>query len=183
MVSPWLFAIWGMDILGPFPMAPGQKKFLLVVIDYFTKWVKAVLLTSITTQEVQKFFWKSNITCFGIPNTLLTDNDLQFIDKKFNEFLSGLGIKHRVAFVEHPQTKGQAKAANKVFLSELKKWLNGDNERWVEQLVEVLWAYRCTPQSTTQETPFWLTYDMKTMLPIEVGEVFLQRHYFAEAQN
>lgn len=52
MVSPWLFAIWGMDILGPFPMAPGQKKFLLVVIDYFTKWVKAVLLTSITTQEV-----------------------------------------------------------------------------------------------------------------------------------
>lgn len=52
MVSPGSFSIWGMDILGPFPTTPGQKKFLLVVVDYFTKWVEAELLANITISTV-----------------------------------------------------------------------------------------------------------------------------------
>nr|KYP35921.1 hypothetical protein KK1_043008 [Cajanus cajan] len=68
-----------MDILGPFPPANGQLKFLLVAIDYFTKWVEACLLAKITTKNIQKFTWKSIICKFGIPHSLVTDNGRQFI--------------------------------------------------------------------------------------------------------
>lgn len=71
MVSPWLFTIWRMDILGPFPTTPGQSKFLLAAIDYFTKWVEAKALANITTRAIQKFFWKNIITRFRISNTLV----------------------------------------------------------------------------------------------------------------
>nr|KYP72079.1 Pol polyprotein [Cajanus cajan] len=68
-----------MDILGPFPPAKGQLKFLLVVIDYFTKWIEACPLAKITTENVQKFIWKNIICRFRIPHTPVTDNGRQFI--------------------------------------------------------------------------------------------------------
>nr|KYP34526.1 Gypsy retrotransposon integrase-like protein 1 [Cajanus cajan] len=102
IISPWPFALWGMDILGPFPIAKGQCKFLLVAVDYFTKWIEAEPLATITASNVQKFFWKNIITRFGIPYAIVTDNGLQFTDHKLNKFLQDLGIKHRVTSVEHP---------------------------------------------------------------------------------
>nr|KYP48303.1 Pol polyprotein [Cajanus cajan] len=143
-----------MDILGFFPIAKGQCKFLLVAIDYFTKWIEAEPLATITTNNVQKFLWKNIITRFDIPHAIITDNGLQFTDQKLNKFLQDLGIKHRFTSVKHPQSNGQAEAANKVSLSELKKRLGEAKGVWAEELSEVLSAYRCTPQSTTQETPF-----------------------------
>nr|KYP41867.1 Pol polyprotein [Cajanus cajan] len=110
-----------MDILGPFPPAKGQVKFLIVVVDHFTKWIEAEAVATITTNNVQKFFWRNVITRFGIPYALITDNGLQFIDRHFNDFLSELGIKHKMTSVEHPQFNGQAEVANKVILKELKQ--------------------------------------------------------------
>ena len=72
--APWPFAQWGMDILGPFPVASGQRKFLLVAIDYFTEWVEAEPLAKITKAKVQDFIWKSIVCRFGLPRTLITDN-------------------------------------------------------------------------------------------------------------
>ena len=63
-----------MDILGPFPVASGQRKFLLVAIDYFPKWVEAELLEKITKTKMQDFVWKSIVCRFGLPRTLITDN-------------------------------------------------------------------------------------------------------------
>ncbi|XP_020239374.1 uncharacterized protein LOC109818341 [Cajanus cajan] len=183
ITSPWPFAIWGMDILGPFPLAKGQCKFLLVAVDYFTKWIEAEPLATITANNVQKFLWKSVITRFGIPHAIITNNGLQFVDQKFNKFLQDLGIKHRFTSVEHPQSNGQAEAANKVILSELKKRLGTAKGTWAEELLEVLWAYRCTPQSTTQETPFRLTYGVDAMIPVEVGEPSFRRAHFDELTN
>ncbi|KAL0405626.1 UNVERIFIED_CONTAM: hypothetical protein Slati_3876500 [Sesamum latifolium] len=73
MLSPCPFSQWGMDIVGPFPLAPGQKKFLLVSIDYFTKWVEAEPLARITEGKVMKFIWKNIICRFGLPRELISD--------------------------------------------------------------------------------------------------------------
>ncbi|KAL0462667.1 UNVERIFIED_CONTAM: hypothetical protein Slati_0154300 [Sesamum latifolium] len=67
MLSPCPFSQWCMDIVGPFPLAPGQKKFLLVAIDYFTKWVEVEPLARIMEGEVMKFIWKNIICHFGLP--------------------------------------------------------------------------------------------------------------------
>nr|KYP70058.1 Gypsy retrotransposon integrase-like protein 1 [Cajanus cajan] len=87
MMSAWPFSQWGMDILGPFPPAKGQLKFLLVAIDYFTKWIEACPLAKITTENVRKFTWKNIVCRFGIPHTIITDNGRQFIAEEFENFL------------------------------------------------------------------------------------------------
>jgi len=81
-----------MYILRTFPTTPRLRRLLLVAINYFMKWVEAEPLTNITVQVVQKFFWRNIITRFGIPNTLIIDNGIQFTDRKLNEFLRGHGI-------------------------------------------------------------------------------------------
>ncbi|KAL0463137.1 UNVERIFIED_CONTAM: hypothetical protein Slati_0201300 [Sesamum latifolium] len=78
MLSPCCFSQWDMDIVGPFPLASGQKKFLLVAIDYFTKWVEAEPLARITDWEVMKFIWKNIICRFGLSRELISDNNRQF---------------------------------------------------------------------------------------------------------
>nr|KYP74527.1 Transposon Ty3-I Gag-Pol polyprotein [Cajanus cajan] len=183
MMAAWPFSQWGMDILGPFPPAKGQLKFLLVAIDYFTKWIEARPLAKITTENVRKFTWKNIVCRFGIPHTIVTDNGRQFIAEEFEVFLQELGIKHLPTSVEHPQTNGQAEAANKVILRELKKRLGNAKGEWPDMLPGILWAYHCTPQSTTQETPYRLTYGADAMIPVEVGQTSHRRQVFNNEQN
>lgn len=120
----------------------------MVAVDYFTKWVETEPLAFITAIQVQKFCWKL-ICRFGLPKTIITDNDKQFIDKKLKQFYANLGIKHVTSSVEHPQTNGQVEAVNKTTVAELKKRLGEKKTAWVEELPEVLWGYRCTPHDIT----------------------------------
>lgn len=99
----------------------------------------------------------------------------KFIDKQLKDFYRGLGIKHVTSSVEHLQTSGQAEPANKAIVVELKRMLGDKKGAWVDELSEVLWAYRCTPHGTTGESPFNLTYGINAMLPIELGESSLRR--------
>jgi len=140
-----------MYIIGPFTPGKGQCKFLLVGIDYFTKWIEAKPLAAITTRNVQNFVWKNIVCRFGISYVIITDNDRQFTDRGLVEFYEKLDIKHITSSVEHHQTNGQAEAANKVIVNEFKKRLDPTKGKWTEDLLKVLWAYWCTPQSTTQE--------------------------------
>nr|KYP62073.1 Transposon Ty3-I Gag-Pol polyprotein [Cajanus cajan] len=120
---------------------------------------------------------------FGIPHALVTDNGRQFIAQEFEDFLHKLGIKHLPTSMEHPQTNGQAEAANKVILRELKKRLGNAKGQWPDELPSILWAYHCTPQSTTQETPYRLTYGADAMILVEVGETSHRRQVFNNKQN
>nr|XP_009419888.1 PREDICTED: uncharacterized protein LOC103999771 [Musa acuminata subsp. malaccensis] len=70
----WPFAQWGLDLLGPFPPASGQRRYIIVGVDYFTKWVEAEPLATITEHQVEKFVWKNLVTRFGLPKAIVTDN-------------------------------------------------------------------------------------------------------------
>lgn len=97
-------------------------KFLLVAVDYFTKWVDVEPLAKITATQVQKFVWR--IICrFGLPRAIVTDNGRQFIHKKLVAFYKELEITSVTSLVEHPQTNGQVEAMNKIIIQELKKRL------------------------------------------------------------
>jgi hypothetical protein len=78
ITSPWPFVKWGVDIVGPMPPGKGSQKFLLVAVDYFTKWAEAEAFSTITTDNVTKFLWSSVICRFGIPHAFVTDNGKQF---------------------------------------------------------------------------------------------------------
>ena len=81
--SLWPFRKWGMDIVGKFPMASGQKVFLRVVTDYFSKWVEAEALSRITNLKIRKFLWTYVITRFGVPHEIVTDNGPQFTSRSY----------------------------------------------------------------------------------------------------
>ena len=74
LVVAWPFDQWGIDLLGPFPIAPGQLKYLIIAIEYFTKWIEADPLATINARSIQKFIWKNIICHFDIPKALVSDN-------------------------------------------------------------------------------------------------------------
>ncbi|XP_065626266.1 uncharacterized protein LOC136066227 [Quercus suber] len=136
--SPWPFAQWGLDIVGPFPKTAGNRKYLLVGIDYFTKWVEVEPLANIRDVDVQKFVWKNIVTRFGVPHTLNSDNGLQFDSKAFRNYCSELGIMNRYSTPAYHQDNGQTKAVNKVIINGLKRRLDDAKGKWVEELSYVL---------------------------------------------
>ena len=93
--SPWPFAQWGLDIVGHFPKAVGNKRYLLVGTDYFTKWVEVEPLANIRDVDAKRFVWKNIVTQFGISRTLISDNGLQFDSKAFRRYCYDLGITNR----------------------------------------------------------------------------------------
>ena len=103
MTALWPFAQWGLDIMGPFPTALTQQKFLVVGIDYFTKWVEAEPLATITEKSIRTFVWRKIIYRYGIPRVLVSDNGKQFDNSAFRDFCSGLGIKNHYSSPAHPQ--------------------------------------------------------------------------------
>ena len=100
--SPWPFAQWGLDIVGPFPKAAGNKRYLVVGTDYFTKWVEAEPLANIRDVDIKKFVWKNIVTRFGVPHTLISDNGLQFDSKAFRRYCCELGITNRYSTPAYP---------------------------------------------------------------------------------
>ena len=92
--SPWPFAQWGIDIMGPFPLGKKQLRFLIVAIDYFTKWVESELVTTITEAKVTSFVWKNIICRFEVPFVIISDNGKQFDNPKFQKFCQHLRVKN-----------------------------------------------------------------------------------------
>ena len=124
--------------MGPFPKVVGNKRYLLVGTDYFTRWVEAEPLTNIKDVDVKRFMWKNIVTQFGISHTLISDNGLQFDSKAFRRYCCDLGITNRYSTPAYPQRNGQAEAINKVIVNGLKKRLDDAKGKWVEELSHVL---------------------------------------------
>ena len=122
----------------PFPKTVGNKKYLLVCTNYFTKWVETKPLANIRDVDVKRFIWKNIVTRFGVPYALISDNGLQFDSKAFRKYCFDLGIKNRYSTPAYPQGNGQAEAVNKVIVSGIKKRLDDAKGKLIEELPHIL---------------------------------------------
>ncbi|KAK3004200.1 hypothetical protein RJ639_018606 [Escallonia herrerae] len=164
-------------------MAPGQRRFVVVAIDFFTKWTEAESLATITSAKCEDFFWKNVVCRFGVPRALVIDNGKQFDYNNFQTFCMNLSIDLRFTSVAHPQSNGQTENMNRSILQGLKKKLDLAKGVWVDELPKVLWAYRTTPHSVIGETPFFLCYGTEALLPIEIGVPTMRALHFNEVNN
>ena len=98
--------------MGSFPLGKKQFRFLIIAIDYFTKWVEAELVTMITEAKVTSFVWKNIICRFGVPHVIISDNGKQFDNPKFQKFCQDFGVKNLYSFPRHPQANGQTEVTN-----------------------------------------------------------------------
>ena len=167
--SPWPFAQWGIDIVGPLPTAPAQKKILLVATDYFSKWIEADAFSSIKDRDVTWFIWKNIVCRFGIPRSIMSDKGPQFDSQVYRDFYRELKIKNLYSTPRYPQSNGQTEASNKTLLTALKKRLDSAKGKWVEELPGMLWAYRTTARNPTGISSFSFTYGMEVVIPTEIG--------------
>ncbi|GKA87658.1 reverse transcriptase domain-containing protein [Tanacetum coccineum] len=160
---------WGMDILRPLPPARGGAKFVIVAIDYFTKWIEAKPLVKITGKEVIRFVMDSIICRFGLPRIIVTDNGAQLVNDTFKSWRGRFEIQQMNTAVAHPQANGLVERANRSLMEGIKTRLGREKARWVDELPNVLWAHRTLIKQSNGETPFSLTYGSEAVIPAEIG--------------
>ena len=94
MTNSWPFEVWGIDLIGQLPKERGSMQYVVVVIDYFTKWVEAEALVSITLAKIKDSVYKNIICQYGVPHTIISDNDKHVDCDEFKEFCDNLQIKN-----------------------------------------------------------------------------------------
>nr|GEX89700.1 reverse transcriptase domain-containing protein [Tanacetum cinerariifolium] len=137
-------------------------------MDYFTKWIEAKAVATITGGQVKKFVWDNIVCRFGIPGEIISDNGKWFSDSPFKDWCDKLNITQRFTSVKHPQSNGLVERANRSLGEGIKSRLGEGNKNWVEELLHVLWAYRTMIKSSHDDTPFSLTYGTEAVIPTEI---------------
>ena len=155
--------------MGSFPTSVRQLKFLVVGIDYFTKWVEAEALATIMEKNIRNFVWRNIICRYGIPRLIVFDNRNQFDNSAFRDFCSELGIENHYLSPAHPQANRQVEVTNRSLLKIIKTQLEGAKGIWPDELPSVLWAYRTTARTPTGETPFRLACRTDAVILAEIG--------------
>uniref|UniRef100_A0A2N9IK69 Uncharacterized protein n=1 Tax=Fagus sylvatica TaxID=28930 RepID=A0A2N9IK69_FAGSY len=168
MASPWPFSAWGMDVIGAItPKASNGHEFILVAIDYFTKWVEACSFKNVTQVAVTRFV-KNNIICrYGMPEMLITDNASNLNNRMMDQLCQQFKIQHHNSAPYRPKMNGAVEAANKNVKKILSK-MTETYKDWHEHLPYALCAYRTSVRTSVGATPYSLVYGMEAVLPVEV---------------
>jgi transposase InsO family protein len=139
-------------LLGPLPPAQGNLKYVVVAVEYFSKWIEAKPLATITSVTVQKFFWQNIVCRFGVPKAITVDNGTQFDAKAFMEFCDQIGTKIHFASVRHQESNGLVERENDIIMTGIMKLIfNQPRGKWPDELIKVVWSYNTTISRSTEE--------------------------------
>nr|GEZ61910.1 reverse transcriptase domain-containing protein [Tanacetum cinerariifolium] len=123
-----MFDVWGIDFMGPFPSSQGNK-YILVAVDYLSKWVEAKALPTNDAHVVCKFL-KSLFARFGSPRAIISDRGTHFCNDQFSKVMLKYGFIHRLSTVYHPQTSGQVEVSNRGLKRILERTIGKLKTRW-----------------------------------------------------
>nr|GEZ90853.1 reverse transcriptase domain-containing protein [Tanacetum cinerariifolium] len=161
-----IFDVWGIDFMGPFSSSRGNK-YILVAIDYLSKWVEAKALLTNDARVVVKFL-KSLFARFGTPRVIINDRGTHFCNEQFAKVMLKYGVIHRLSTAYHPQTSGQVEVSNQGLKHILKMTVGENCASWFEKLEDALWAFRTAYKTPIGCTPYKLVYGKSCHLPIEL---------------
>ncbi|GJS98490.1 reverse transcriptase domain-containing protein [Tanacetum coccineum] len=161
-----IFDIWGIDFMGPFPSSRGNK-YILVAVDYLSKWVEAKALPTNDARVVVKFL-KSLFARFGTPRAIISNHGTHFCNDQFAKVMSKYGVTHHLAIAYHPQTSGQVEVSNHGLKRILERTVGENRASWSNKLDEALWAFRTAFKTPIGCTPYKLVYGKSCHLPIEL---------------
>nr|GEW06198.1 reverse transcriptase domain-containing protein [Tanacetum cinerariifolium] len=161
-----IFNVWGIDFMGPFPSSRGNK-YILVAVDYLSKWVEAKALPT-NDSRVVCIFLKNLFARFGAPKAIISDRGKHFCNDQFTKVMQKYDVTHRVATPYHPQTSGQVEVSNRGLKRILERVVGENRASWLDKLDDALWAFRTTYKTPIGCTPYKLVYEKSCHLPVEL---------------
>jgi transposase InsO family protein len=134
-------------------------KYVVVAVEYFSKWIEAKPLATITSTTIHKFFWQNIVCRFGVPKAITVDNGTQFDAETFKDFCDRIGINIHFALVRHLESNGLVERANGIVMTGIIKLIfNQPRGKWLDELVKVVWSHNTTVSRSTGFTPFKLLF-------------------------
>ena len=122
-----IFDVWGIDVMGTFPTS-FRYLYILVGVDYVSKWIKAIPCKTNDHRVVLKFLKENVFSRFGVPKAIISDGGTHFCNKPFETLLAKYGMKHKVATPYHPHTSGQVELANREIKTIFMKVVNSNRK-------------------------------------------------------
>jgi hypothetical protein len=161
------FTKWGIDYTTcHLPSARGNR-YIIVAVDYFTKWVEAMPTFNNYGETTTLFLLNQIIARFDIPKEIVTDHGSHFQNKMMSELMSNIGLRQEHSSPYYPQANGQVEAVNKSLKTILQRMINSTKSNWHLILYLALWAYRTFLKTAIGFSPFQLVYELEAVLSIE----------------
>nr|GEW19174.1 reverse transcriptase domain-containing protein [Tanacetum cinerariifolium] len=160
-----IFDVWGIDFMGPFPSSRGNK-YILVAVDYLSKWVKAKALPTNDSLVVCKYL-KNLFARFGAPRAIISDRGTHFCNDQFTKVMKKYGVTHRLETPYHPQTSGQVEVSNRGLKHILERAVGENRVSWSDKLGDALWAFH-----TAYKTPIGCTPYNRWSGPFTISQVY-----------
>ena len=158
----------GIDVVGPLPRTKNGNKYIVVAIDYMTKWPEAKAIPTANAQQIVTFILDDLICRHGCPEIILSDRGSHFRNQQVDQLLEQYGIKHLYSTPYHPATNGLVERFNRTLSESLAK-TTSDTSEWDKNLSSVLFACRTAKQATTKIEPFYLVYGRAAQFPLKEG--------------
>ncbi|GKB93422.1 reverse transcriptase domain-containing protein [Tanacetum coccineum] len=161
-----IFEVRGIDLMGPFPSSRGNK-YILMAVDYLSKWVEAKALPTNDARVVVKFL-KSLFARFGTPRAIISDRGTHFYNDQFVRVMLKYGVNYHLSIAYHPQTSRQVEVSNRGLKRNLERIVGENRASWSDKLDDALWAFRTAFKTPIECTPYKLVYGKACHLPIEL---------------
>ena len=156
------------DILGPLPVSSSGNKYLLVVVDCFTKWPEAIPLKNKRASTIARSLVDQVFSRHGIPLELHTDQGRNFECSLFKEMSLLLGMKKTRTTPLHPQSDGQVERQHRTILDYLAKFISENQKDWDRWISLYLLAFRSSKQEATGASPAEMYLGQDLRLPLDL---------------
>ena len=172
----------GVDIL-KMPLTESGNRYVVVFVEYLTKWVEAFPVPDQTSETIARLLIDHVVCRHGVPRELLSDRGANLLSDLMQEVCALTGMKKVNTTASHPQTDGLVENFNRTLRAMIAKHGRTMGSNWNVYLQQLLFAYRTKPHSSTQESPFYLTYGRDARLPTETVLESLPNPYRVDSES
>jgi len=161
-----IFERWGVDIVGPLPITREGNRYIVVAMDYFSRWPEARPLKMANADTVATFLYEEIICRFGAPRILQSDRGTHFVNELIQRLTKRFRIKHSLSSPYHPQSNGLVERFNKTLCEGIAK-LAEEVDQWDRFIQPVLFAYRTKELRISKQSPYMLVHEREPTLVID----------------